>query len=186
MRIAAMLAAVLLSVTGCASVASDGDRGVPAIDPLQAQAWALGDGVVTEDEYRTAVEKFRSCMKDSGYTVTPPVLSPIDGLTLLYDAIPTGDVKTWNVKIEECNLTTVSHVEPGYVESHTQVMDEKVRRATIDCLVAKGIKTSGTERNIQEFQAVAAKNKKETIMGCIMKSARDIYPDLPHQITVRY
>src|SRR5687768_11150508 len=85
---------VLAAVTGCSLAAGDGGQGNPVgpVDEVPAgQQWALGDGVVSAAEYRTAVERFRACVQAGGYQVGTPVTSPIDGLSLVYDITPSGE-----------------------------------------------------------------------------------------------
>ncbi|QNP73105.1 hypothetical protein IAG44_29175 [Streptomyces roseirectus] len=73
-------------------------------DPLPGRRWALGDGRVSETEYRTAMNRFISCVRNAGYATTTPVLSPADNLTLVHDITPDGDPDTYNEAVQTCNL----------------------------------------------------------------------------------
>jgi hypothetical protein len=184
-KVAYALALLLAFVTACTPAAvDDGGRGTTEPEYPAAQAWALDDGVVTDSEYRTAVDGFVSCMRDAGYSVTDPVLSPIDGLTLLYDLDFSGDPDVWNVKVEECNLGNVSHIEPSYVEQREQVMDPKLRSATAQCLTRKGIEPTGHEHNVTDFYDTAGK-QEDAARECVGKAMLEEFPDYPNFIKIR-
>jgi hypothetical protein len=174
---------VLAAVTGCSLATGSGARGAPVEDALPGQDWALRDGTVTAAEYRTAVDRFISCVRAAGYPVSAPVLSPIDGLSLLYDITPSGEPQKYNDAVQRCNLEHLSLVEPTYVEARTQVMDTKLRPAVAACLRAKGVRVSGTERNAADFAAVA--KDKPTVVECITASRQRVFPNLPAVATVR-
>jgi len=176
----------LVAAAACAPPAVEHDGGGAAgIDPESAQGWALDDHVVTQDEYRAAVTGFISCMAAAGYQSTEPVVSPVDGITLLYDITPEGDPKIWNEKIETCNLLHLSHIEPAYLESRQQIMDESLREATITCLDNQGIGMTGRERVVADF-AAAAGERTQTVMECVTDSARKLFPELPDELTIRW
>lgn len=176
---------VLAAVTGCSSVAEGAGPDSLGIDPEVEQAWALGDGVVDRHEYRTAMARFVSCLADSGYQVTEPVLSPIDQLTLLYDIVPEGDPDTWNRNVEICNLRHISHIEMVYVEAQEQVMDESLRSAAAGCLSEKGVVLTGDERAVEDF-VLAAGGDGATAMDCVLVSARRLFPELPSAVRIRW
>lgn len=182
-RVACGLALVLAFATGCSPTTGE----QPPVEPAYpaAQAWALDDGVVTESEYRTAIDGFVSCMRDAGYSVTDPVVSPIDGLTLLYDLNPSGSPDAWNKKLEECDTSYVSMIEPTYVEARDQVMEPSLRSATARCLNDKDIRVSGNERNVKEF-ANSAGEPGNVIMQCVSPSMHKLFPDYPGFLKVRW
>jgi len=150
----------------------------------KAQAWALDDGVVTPLEYRAAVEKFVSCLTTSGYNAAIVSLSPIDNLTWLTHLVPSGDPTVYNTQVQRCNLASLSGIEPKYVESHVQVMEESLRPRVRECLSARGVKTTGSETNAPQFN-VSAGEATGAVVECILKTARDRHPDLPPVITIR-
>ncbi len=163
-----------LAVAGCA-----------AGGPEAAQAWALEDGVVTKAEYHKAVGGFLTCLREAGYEVTEPVISPMDGLTLLYDIVPSGEPAAWNEKLESCNHRHLSHIEPAYVEAIEHVMDESLRQGVAQCLAKKGITAKGSERNATDFVA-ASGNRPLVVMECVTTTARAIFPGLPNELKVVY
>jgi len=186
MRGGVLCGLVLVLVTGCAPTSDDGrDPGTPDTGFPPAQAWALGDDEVTEAEYLDAIGKFISCVRDAGYSTSDLVLSPIDGLTMLYDIPPSGDPDAWNKKVEECNLTHVSHIEPAYVETHDQVMEPALRTATAECLRGKGFNPGGNERNVKEFVEATDKTGNATT-DCVTTTMRDVFPHVPGFLKIRW
>jgi hypothetical protein len=155
------------------------------MDPQQEQAWALGDGIVTQEEYHTAVDRFISCMRDAGFDSTRPVLSPIDGVSLLYDIVPGGDPAVWNKTIDSCNALHISHIEPAYVESQEHVMAAPLRQGVTDCVASKGIRRAGSERNVTDFVS-AAGGQVPTVMECVVNVARELFPELPSDLKILY
>lgn len=96
------------------------------------------DGVVTLAEYHMVVDRFITCARDAGYEVSEPVLSPIDGLRLLYSIAPSGEPRIYNDAVQSCNLSHISLTEPAFVESQSQVMNETLRQAVVTCLQDQG------------------------------------------------
>ncbi|MFE9935951.1 hypothetical protein [Streptomyces hirsutus] len=174
---------LLVTATGCSPATGDGGRGTPADDPLPGQAWALGDGKVTATEYRTAMDRFISCVQDAGYPVSDPVRSPVDGVTLLYDIEPSGEPEVYNEAVQRCNLSHLSMVEPTFVEAQRQVMDKKLRPAVADCLRHQGVALTGRERNVAEFAAAAT--DEPMAVECVTKAWTKVYPELPDQVPIR-
>ncbi|PZG22898.1 hypothetical protein C1I95_04225 [Micromonospora craterilacus] len=179
----AVTIAALTMSAGCTTGVAPQPRDAYA-EQTVSQEWALADGVVTDEEYQTAVDRFLACMVAEGYRTTQPVRSPIDGLTLLYDVEPAGDIEQFNEKQEACNLRELSRIEPGYVEAREQHMDERVRTATQECLQETQVPLTGEERTAADF-AAAADGSVAKAMSCIVPSARKFYPDLPGRIVLR-
>jgi hypothetical protein len=175
MQWAAFVGFVLTAVGSCSA----------SVDAEQAQAWALGDGIVTQEEYHTAVDRFIACMRDAGFESTKPIVSPIDGATLLYDVIPGGDPAAWNETIDRCNTHHVSRIEPAYVESQDHVMVAPLRQAVAGCVTSKGFKLAGEERNATDFVA-AAGGQARPVMECVVEMARELFPELPSDVKVLY
>jgi hypothetical protein len=187
MRVKTIIVGLLACLISGCSGPTDAEQPEPEpVDTVPAsQNWALGDGKVDEKEYRKALDDFMTCMKDAGYESVGPVLSPLDGLTLLFEVQPSGEPAVYNAKIEECNSRHLSWIEPGYVEAGTQVMDDKVRLATVKCLEAKGLKLTGTETNVTEF-VESAGGSTTVVMPCAIDAAKKLYPELPNEVNVRW
>lgn len=182
-RVACGLALVLAFAIGCSPATGEQHSTKPAYPA--AQSWALDDSVVTESEYRTAIDGFVSCMREVGYSVTDPVVSPIDGLTLLYDLNPSGDPDAWNKKVEECNTSYVTEIEPTYVEARNQTMEPSLRSATAQCLTGDGFRVSGNERNVKDF-VDSTGNTGNVVMHCVTTAMEQLFPDYPGFLKVRW
>lgn len=177
----ALLTAV--AVAACSPGTGSGAQGANEDVPLPGQQWALWDDRVTAGEYRTAITRFLACIEDSGYRTGDPVLSPIDGLSLLYDITPSGDPATYNDRVQRCNLGHLSMIEPTYVESHRKVMDQPLRRAVGKCLKGRGVSVSGAEQNATDFATTA--RDEPTVVECVTETRQQLYPDLPDFAVVR-
>ncbi|WP_089958680.1 hypothetical protein [Lentzea xinjiangensis] len=175
---------VVVAITACAT--SDeglGDRRVPVGGPPAAQSWALDDDTVTDAEYRKAVDDFVLCVRAAGYAVTDPALSPVDGLSLIYRITPAGDPAAYNDIVQTCNIGTMSHIEPRYVEPRHQRMDNRLRPVVAGCLRDRGIATSGQEENVVDFDARTEND--DLLMECVLHAVNEVFPELPDVITIR-
>jgi hypothetical protein len=178
-----LLVVGLISAAGCSLATGAGGQGPGDVNLPQKQDWALEDGMVTVTEYHIAVDRFIACVRDAGYEVSEPVLSPVDGLSLLYDIAPSGEPRIYNNTMQSCNLSHVSLIEPAFVESQSQVMNETLRQAVVTCLQGQSIPANGKERNATEFAAVAGNN--QVTLSCVVDSTRKLFPELPDTLTVR-
>nr|WP_240982696.1 hypothetical protein [Streptomyces sp. S3(2020)] len=180
-----MLTAVAVAACspGTDNGTDSGTQGANEDVPLPGQQWALRDDRVTAGEYRTAITRFLACIQDSGYRTGDPVISPIDGLSLLYDITPSGDPTTYNDRVQRCNLSHLSMIEPTYVESHRKVMTQPLRRAVGECLEDRGVKVSGTEHNATDFATTA--RDEPVVVECVTETRQQLYPDLPDFAVVR-
>lgn len=185
MRAGSIVAGLVLAAAaaGCAPDAGRSVRGAPEETSLPGQQWALEDGRVDAAEYGRAMNEFISCVRGAGYEVTDPVISPIDGLSLLYQITPSGDPASYNEAVQRCNLSHLSMVEPTYVESHPKVMEETLRSAVVRCLRGRGRTASGDERNATEL-AEAARDEP-AVVECITESRVRLFPELPDEAVVR-
>ncbi|WP_327320154.1 hypothetical protein [Streptomyces sp. NBC_01235] len=186
MRRATIVVAGILAaaVVGCAPADNGGGQEPPGDIPLPGQEWALADGKVTAAEYRTAVDRFVSCVRDAGYAVSDPVRSPADNLTLIYDITPSGEPDTYNKAVQTCNLADLSLVEPTFVEAHQQVMDKALRVAVSDCVKRRGVRLTAQERNLADFAASAKDDTK--VVDCVTGQWRRVYPKLPTVVPLRF
>ncbi|MFG3296836.1 hypothetical protein ACGF3G_49705 [Streptomyces sp. NPDC048179] len=182
-RATLVVAGLLAAVAGCAP-AGDGGQDRSGDIPLPGQQWALGDGKVTAAEYRTAVNRFVSCVRHAGYAVSDPVRSPADSLTLIYDITPSGDPDTYNEAVQKCNLAHLSMIEPKFVEAQPQVMAKPLRAAVADCMRRQGVHLTNKERNLAAFAASAKDNTE--VIKCVAEQWRRLYPKLPTTTVLRF
>lgn len=173
---------------GCApTVESDGRGASPVAEHTHpaSQSWAMKDGAVTEAEYRSAVSRMVTCVRTAGYKITTPEVSPIDGLTLLYDLEPSGEPRAWSRAVQACDEQHVSSIEPAYVEQHQQVMDPRLRTAVAGCLREKGLRPAGTERNLAAFADLAG-GDDQPVTRCVTLQARATFPTLSKTLKLRW
>lgn len=186
-NVVGVLAAMLALTAGCTSTADTGGRGAAPADTgyPKSQAWALNDGVVTDEEYRTAVAQAIACARAARLTVGEPQVSPVDNLTLLYDIETSGDPDAWSRTVDGCNEAHLSIIEPRYIEKRTQVMAPELRTAVDRCLRGHGVATSGTESNMAQFVA-ATKNTGEVAAQCVNQSLPVVFPKAPKTLKMRW
>jgi hypothetical protein len=188
-KVVGVVALVLALTTGCSSGADSGVRA--AAEPSKAtyppsQAWALADGMVTDAEYRSATTKFTACIKKAGLRVTTPQISPIDGITLLYDIAETGDPDKWSKNVEACSETEVSQIESEYLAGHRQLMDPRLRIAVTACLSAKGFPLKGLEQNVADFVQATKITDGQPVNECVSRTFPKVFPDAPEVIKIRW
>lgn len=104
-------------------------------------------------------------------------------MTAPYDMTPSGEQKIYNDAVQTCNLTHISLIEPAFVESKPEVMNEKLRQKVTECLRGRGVPATGAERNATEFAAVTGNN--QIVLGCVVNSTHELFPELPNVLTVR-
>jgi hypothetical protein len=102
-------------LAGCAiapSFSQDEKRQMRDSASVYQQA-VLEDLVVTESEYRDAVDATRDCVQDKGWGVGP--LTEQDGNQLGFQSSYSGDAPPANEEMQACNNEFVSQVGPIWV-----------------------------------------------------------------------
>jgi len=188
-KVVGVVALVLALATGCSSGADSGARA--AAEPSQAtypvsQAWALADGIVTDAEYRGATGKFTACIKKAGLRITTPEVSPIDGITLLYDIAETGDPDKWSKNVEGCSEAEVSQIESAYIGERRQLMDPRLRIAVANCLSTKGVQLKGLEQNVADFVQATKTTDGRAVTECVSVTFPKVFPKAPQVIKIRW
>lgn len=153
---AALLPALIFVLAGCSS--ADNVAGIATPDQLRAvsqqlrdqghieQADALEDGVVDEGEYADGFARFSECIRDAGYIVNDPVISPVDGITYLFDINFEGRNEVVAMDdIEVCKVSQWQWISAAYQDTAPMKMDEPLRQAAIKCLESQGYELSGDE-----------------------------------------
>lgn len=146
------------------------------------------DGEVSESEYLEAIAGFTGCMTAYGYTVSEPILSPMDSLTYTVSADPGGqDVDTYNAAFLECGENWLSEVESMYTATHDAVIDAPLRIALRECLSQKGYETADDARS---YTALAGDlwddaDWEFVFQECLGSVARPLYPDVANFVWSR-
>ena len=147
--IAALAIAALLGVTACSSAPA------PEPEPEQtlsaAQAAALDDNVVTEDEYTAGYRRFVACLAEKGYTVLE-----LGRPSTQYDyGVPDAAVQSG--ADDECYGSEYAQIDLTWQTNHPErtILSDWY----IACLAEVGIETddpSGTNNNELETRMVKA------------------------------
>jgi len=140
----------------------------------------LADGIVSEDDYLSAIEEFTKCMNGRGYEVTNPVLSPVNSLNYLYESSPgSTDPDVFNKDLTDCSSTYMSEVEPMYLATHKAVMAEPLRVAMQACMHSKGYDVADDVRSFDDYfpesEAIEANGPR---IECLIDTMRALYPDI--------
>lgn len=142
----------------------------------------FADGEVSADEYREGVDMFVTCMTDRGYTTTDPVVSPVDGLSIIVEPDPSGKSSdVYGADLEECRMY-MGALEAMFPITHTQVMDEPLLVAVTACLTGKGEIVPEGARNYPEMQPADFEFDspwKRAFDQCLVDNVFTLYPDLP-------
>ncbi|MBI5949089.1 MAG: hypothetical protein HY875_13195 [Chloroflexi bacterium] len=151
---AAVLAAVL---AGAVTIALAGDRGgnpahrSPAElaaerlgETTPSQAAILADGVVTREEYLSAVQATVGCLAERGFTVSPEDRG--DGwLRLTFATADTAEGARYKAAYQECHIANERDVALVYAVALGEARQadlatvEQSRSAIAQCLVGRGV-----------------------------------------------
>ncbi len=145
----------------------------------EEQRLALSDGVISAREYRAALTDLTGCLTDAGLTHTPPLRSPIDGLTYEFEVVPSGPNDA--SALQSCNARYWDPISTLYTSFRPQVMAEPLRVASIECLRDAGFAMSGDERNYPELIGnpdADGGEQREAATECVFQEARRLYPGL--------
>lgn len=191
----AVACALALLLTGCSGGGND-PRAIVLNAAEQARAAgseanakAMDDGDLTEDEYRAAARRYQECYRDQGIVLPEPVLSPVDHVTLEWDypdtALSSG--KETGKALEVC-ANQWTPVSLAYGATHDQHTDPLLLDAARKCLKTEGFDTPDDAVRVADLigdpnsdsgkQSAAAEK-------CLIAEAFKLYPDLP-AVTVQY
>lgn len=178
--------------TGCAS--TDGTESASQFDSAAIKQKAsafraegrdfladrFDDGVVDAADYKLTFESFENCMTSRGYQLTPPVISPADGLRLISNITSTGksDAELQRDR-DECTGDLVE-VEAMYTTTAEQVMDAELRSSLLSCIQDAGLKVAPQARNYPEM-VESGDQSQEWHVGfgnCLGAARQSLYPDL--------
>lgn len=142
----------------------------------------LSDGVIDKADYDQAFTNLEQCMTGLGYTVTDPVVSPADGLSLLFGYVNPGRApEKLDSDSLECETKFWAAVTTVYTNTNEQTTEEAVRVAAIDCLNAKGFKVPAEARNYKAMSgdptADGGAQRKEAEM-CVIDNVYKLHPDI--------
>ncbi|WP_160297459.1 hypothetical protein [Demequina flava] len=148
-----LLAVAVLSIGGCSA---SGNSGVPldgtngALTGLdvsgasQAQEAEISDGKVSEDEYRSAFQRYRDCLSSAGYELKDVVFS-----NLVYEyGVPNAAVE--NGIDTECYSTELRFTDMLWQSSDAVQNESSSAQVLRDCLENHGIEPAEGMREMEE------------------------------------
>lgn len=139
------------------------------------------DGVVTEQEYLAALRGFSDCLTAYGYSVTDPVLSPLNSLRYSLRAEPGGqNTADFHTRFMSCSELWMMEVESMYMATHEPVMNEALRAAVQSCLRGAGFDTVGNPKSEEEFAAAfdGQDGWRTTYDACLGEALPNLFPDM--------
>lgn len=143
--------------------------------------------VASEAAYRTAVTSFLTCMRDYGYRVSGPVVSPLDRRTLLRDVVTPSDGRPaeYNARLTGCEeRAELPVVEPAYLATHPPSLHPALLGDAAECLQRQGVRSRGGEVAYGDFVRQAP--VPSDFGQCLTSAMRREFPGLPDRITVFY
>lgn len=178
-RISAVAAALIigLGLSGCTAATPTADAGT-ANAPKKGSA----------EEYSEAFEVFQECMVSRGHRVTDPVVSPVDGMQIIYEATAgTNSKKTYEADFNECYFP-FGEVEADFFVTEQPRMTEPLRNEVQTCMGAEGLELSDSaastnamreELGVDVSEPLDRSDTAQTLNKCIVSAAKELYPDIP-------
>ncbi|WP_159501411.1 hypothetical protein [Microbacterium sp. 18062] len=149
-------------------------------DTFAAEIFA--DGVVTEDENWDAARGYADCMIGRGYAVSDLTLNPLNGLSVIVQADPSGrSIDVYNADEMECRMTYMNEVPAMYKATHQEVMDDALRVAVGACMNDAGYQIRDGATNHEEMiPDQAEKGWEPQFISCATDLIEELYPTLPY------
>ncbi|BEL06199.1 hypothetical protein Q0Z83_043900 [Actinoplanes sichuanensis] len=141
----------------------------------------------TEAMYRDAVTTFLECMKDFGYQVSGPAVSPLDQRMLLRDVVVPSDGRPdeYNRRLAGCDRKAkLGTVEPAYLGSHQPSLHPRLRDDAVACLHRQGVTAHGAEVTYGDY--VSQATVTQDFGQCLVGAMQAAFPELPPRVTVFY
>jgi hypothetical protein len=149
-----------------------------------AQYELMKDGVVDLEDYDTAYRQLRACMEEGGMLVTDPIVSPADGLRYIFEFDANGLAPEVVDEVQrDCEAQYWTPLNAAYGDTNPAVMEESLRRASLECLEQAGYDMTGEEQNFAEMVGDPTADEgeqREAAADCVFEAARKLYPDLPN------
>lgn len=201
-RLTAISIGVLLSITACAGSASQlpgtGSKVISADQVRELakklasegkteQSDVMKSGRVTKGDYEAAFSRLDRCVTDRGYSLTPPQISPIDGVSYSFVFLLNGkSMDTATKDNEDCQEKYWNAVSSVYVNTAAKSMDQALWLASLSCLKSAGYDLSlekGTLVDMVGENPMGSDGKlskqADTAVNCVRDHAVQLFPDLP-------
>jgi hypothetical protein len=139
----------------------------------------LADGIADKADYDKAFGNLVRCMREGGYGVSDPVISPADGLSFTYEYDPQGrDLQEMSGHSLACEEKYWSAVSAGYMATNQQRMEEPLRASMQSCMKAAGYDVPD---GANTFRAIAGDPVEEGTRdrhatSCFSEAMTRLYP----------
>lgn len=192
-KVHCVAAALAIALTGCGGSPGSLPRAKITSEDLRRSAQEehaaghaesaemLADGIVDKADYDKAFGNLVGCMRDGGYDVSDPVISPADGLSFTFEYDPQGrDLREMSEDSLACEQKYWFAISAGYMATNEQRMEEPLRASMQRCM-----KTAGYDvpDDAKTFRSIAgdpldegAKNRKA--MDCFGEGMTRLYPEI--------
>ena len=137
----------------------------------------ISESGVTRAEYLNAVSSFAACLERHRLRMLNDGWNPVDNrsvdLRFGNVALPDNEVTGYG---NDCKKAYLEIVESNFRSSTTPVMDTKVMSRARECMTAAGIKTTGSERSLNDLTSGLSQDHIDTVVQCVTKGAQEIFP----------
>lgn len=154
------------------------------------QAEAMRDGTVDAQEYANAFENFSACMSELGYAAPATWISPMDGVTIIFEIDPGG--RSDDQQSEDslaCQDKYFSMVAGAHQDTQPYEMDEGIRLAAIQCLRSEGFALDGEEDTPLEMAGPGwmlsdgtRSDQWRAAVKCLQLSQFELFPEIPYSV----
>lgn len=175
----------LLLLVSCSQVGASTNSGGNSVVVASLEAEDLGlteqmevlqDGRVTEGEYEWAVSATIACYRAQGHNIADPVLSPVNGLILLFNK--PAQSSSVSSSLVDCSERYLRLVERSYRETHENRMNTDLRDRVSECLRDRGLRPSGDEESADDYYAEFGERNFDDMIECIGEEASKLFPHL--------
>jgi hypothetical protein len=147
------------------------------------QAEIFSDGIVSEDEYRGAFRMLQACYAEIGVTASEPIVSPVDGHTLVFNTDLGGlSEEAALPPLYTCDERFWMLVDAVYSYSNPQVMEPALLQAVKECIRVDGGDPPEDAKSVPELVDGDNPGPVDT---CVHTQMAKLYPEIT-SVTVRY
>jgi hypothetical protein len=150
------------------------------------QVAALEGGEISAATIREFERGLDDCYRSHGVWVGEPVVSPIDGWSIIrdssYDGLDIENDEALNEALGACyEEWEIGFLQMAYEVTHDDVMAEPLLHWMRECCADAGLEVSGDERNARDFAAVDGIQGGNigAVRGCIESGMAELYPEIP-------
>ncbi|MGL4340597.1 MAG: hypothetical protein ACRCSP_09290 [Rhodoglobus sp.] len=199
----AAIIALMVSLVGCSTSTPPESSGVEGTEgtlfttvaeghafavknSYSVMAQTLEDGVVTREEYTSAINDFINCQKELGWTYTEePVWNPPDNLNLIFDGVAPQTTPTaeYQAALAVCS-EKIEYISYLFQTTATAFTDPPLLSYIQDCLTEKKVAFTPGGASFAELVGPDASNSAdfEAINSCVGDGMKSLYPGMAYSI----